>query len=96
MDCTHSESGNVLNTPDVKTRVLERYDAIHHPTISSMATEWYAYADGLEVPLRDYRLFTDDFSGAFTQMNVNPESALLLALAIGGGLILIYLTGLFG
>jgi hypothetical protein len=39
MDCTHSESGNVLNTPDVKTRVLERYDAIHHPTISSMATE---------------------------------------------------------
>ena len=96
MDCTHSEAGNVLNTPDVKVKVLERYDYIHHPTLGSMITEWYEYADELNVPLSACRLFKDDFSGAFTQMNVNPESALLLALAIGGGLILIYLTGLFG
>ena len=47
MDCTNSESGNVLNTPDVKVKVLERYE----------------YADGLGVPLRDCRLFKDDFSG---------------------------------
>ena len=80
-----------MNTLDVKVKELERYDAIHHPTINSMATEWYEYADGLGVPLREYRLFKDDFSGAFTQMDANPESALLLALAIGGGLILIYL-----
>jgi len=96
MDCTNSEGGNVLNTPDVKVKVLDRYGPIHHPTLSEMSTEWYEYADGLNVPLSDCRLFKDDFSGAFTQMNVNPNSALLLALAIGGGLILIYLTGLFG
>ena len=41
----------------------------------------------LNVSLMDCRLFKEDFSGAFTQMNVNPESGLLLALAIGGGLI---------
>jgi hypothetical protein len=96
MDCTNSEAGNVLNTPDVKVKVLERYGPILHPTIRTMATDWYEYADRLEVPLSACRLFKDDFSGAFTQMDVNPESALLLALAIGGGLILIYLTGLFG
>ena len=85
MDCTTSESGTVLSTPDVKVKVSERYDAIDHPTINSMATEWCEYADGLGVPLREYRLFKVDFSWAFTQMDMNPESALLLALAMGDG-----------
>jgi hypothetical protein len=96
MDCTNSKAGNVLNTPDVNVQVLERYGPIHHPTISCMATGWYEYADGLEVPLRYCRLFKDEFSGAFTQTDVHPESALLLALAVGCGLIRIHLTGLFG
>jgi hypothetical protein len=74
MDCTNSEAGNVLNTPDVKVKVLDRYGPIHHPTLSEMTSEWYEYADGLKISLNDY-----DLSGSFTQMNVNPNSALLLA-----------------
>ena len=40
MDCTNSEAGNVLNTPDVKVKVLDRYGPIHHPTLSEMTSEW--------------------------------------------------------
>jgi hypothetical protein len=96
MDCSNSESGQVLNTPAVKDRVIERFGVLSHPTISEMVTDWYKYAEEQGVLLSQCRLFKDDFSGAFTQMDVNPESAYLLAMAIGGGLVLIYLTGHFG
>ena len=96
MDCANSESGNVLNTPDVKEKVLERYNVIQHCTIKSIVTDWYAYAAKENVKLDQCRIFKDDFSGAFAQMNVNPESSYLLAIAIGCGLVLIYLVGLFG
>jgi hypothetical protein len=96
MDCSNSEAGHVLNTPEVKEKVIERYGLLCHPTIQNIVTEWYEYADVHGVLLNECRMFKDDFSGAFTQMNVNPDSAYLLAMAIGGGLLLIYLTGLFG
>jgi hypothetical protein len=96
MDCSNSESGSVLNTPDVKEKVIQRYDHIQHCTIRDMVQSWYKYASEKNVPLKRCRLFKDDFSGAFTQMDVNPTSAYFLAIAIGSGLVLIYLTGLFG
>ena len=78
MDCSNSETGHVLNTPDVKEKVIERYGLLCHPTIQNIVTEWYEYADSHKVVLSDCRMFKDDFSGAFTQMNVNPDSAYLL------------------
>ena len=96
MDCSNSESGRVLNTPDVKVKVIERYGMIEHPTIQFIVTEWYAYAAMHKVSLCDCRIFKDDFSGAFAQLNVNPTSAYLLAMLVGAGLILIYVAGLFG
>jgi hypothetical protein len=96
MDCSNSVSGNVLNTPEAKVKVIERYGAVQHPTIQMILTLWYAYAANNQVPLSSCRIFKDDFSGAFTQMNVEPASAFFLAMAIGGGLILVYFVGLFG
>ena len=96
MDCSNSEAGQVLNTPAVKVKVMERYSAVQHSSIQLILTLWYAYAESHKVPLSRCRMFKDDFSGAFTQMNVEPASAYLLAMAIGGGFILVYFVGLFG
>ena len=96
MDCSNSESGQVLNTADVKVAVIERYGLVTLPTLPSIVTAWYVYVEEQGVQLRDCRLFKDDFKGAFAQMNVNPASSYLLAMAVGLGLVLIYTSGLFG
>ena len=54
------------------------------------------YADAEGVPLAECRLFKDDIHAAFTQMDINPESVYLLAMAIGLGLKMVYIVGLFG
>ena len=41
-------------------------------------------------------MFKDDIHAAFTQMDINPESVYLLAMAIGFGLMMVYIVGLFG
>ena len=96
MDCSNSESDQDLNTPEVKEAIIRRYGRVVHPTMQFMVTEWYEYAERHGVELRDCRLFKDDFSGAFTQMNVSPLSTRFLMLLVGAGLVLVYLSGLFG
>jgi hypothetical protein len=44
MDCSNSESGSVLNNPDVKDKVIQRYDRIEHCTIREMVQSWYEFA----------------------------------------------------
>lgn len=95
-DCSNSESGQVLNTPEVKLRVIEDWGAIEHPTISGMTEEWYEYAEKEGIQLSACRLAKDDVKSAFPQMNVNPGSSYLLAIMVGCGWVLMYVTGLFG
>ena len=96
MDCSNSESGHVLNTPEVKELVIARYGPVVYCTIQSIVTSWYNYADALHVPLSACRLFKEDFSGAFAQLDICPQSVRFLALSIGCGLVLTYIVGLFG
>ena len=96
MDCSNSESGNVLNTPEAKELVLARYSRLSHCTFRQIVQGFCKYADSEGVPLAECRLFKDDIQGAFTQMNINPESVYLLAMAIGFGLMMVYIVGLFG
>ena len=96
MDCSNSESGNVLNTPEVKEKVIERYGRIKHETFTTIVCGWYDYVEREGILIKDCRIFKDDFSGAFAQMNVNPSSAYFLYMAIVSGLILVYFAGLFG
>ena len=96
MDCSNSESGHVLNTPAAKELVLARYSRLSHCTFRQIVRGFCDYADDEGVPLEDCRLFKDDIQAAFTQMNINPESVYLLAMAIGFGLMMVYIVGLFG
>ena len=96
MDCSNSESGNVLNTPEAKELVIARYSRLSHCTFRQIVQGFCAYADTEGVPLAECRMFKDDIHAAFTQMNINPESVYLLAMAIGFGLMMVYIVGLFG
>ncbi len=96
MDCSNSDSGHVLNTPEVKDMVITRYGFCALNTFQSIVVGWYQYAEREGVPLGDCRLFKDDIEGAFAQLDISPESAFYLAIAIGAGLVLIYIVGLFG
>ena len=96
MDCSNSESGHVLNTPAAKELVLARYGRLSHCTFREIVRGFCEYADTEGVPLEDCRLFKDNIHAAFTQMDINPESVYLLAMAIGFGLMMVYIVGLFG
>jgi hypothetical protein len=96
MDCSNSESGNVLNTPIAKELVIERYGQLSHCTFRQIMHGFCEYADAEGIPLAECRLFKDDMHAAFTQMNIDPESVYLLAMAIGFGLMMVYIVGLFG
>ena len=96
MDCSNSESGQVLNTPEVKERVIERYGPVVLCTFRSIVESWYVYVHKHNVHLRDCRLFKEDFQGAFAQLDISPECVRFLAIAVGHGLVLVYIAGLFG
>ena len=96
MDCSNSDSGQVLNTPAVKDMVIARYGFCALHAFQSIVTGWYTYADREGVHLGDCRLFKDNVEGAFAQLDINPESVFYLVIAIGAGLALIYIAGLFG
>ena len=95
MDCSNSESGQVLNTPAAKELVLARYSRLSHYAFQQIVRGFCAYADVEGVLLADCRLFKDDIHAAFTQMNINPESVYLLAMSVGFGLMMVYIVGLF-
>ena len=96
MDCSNSESGWVLNTPAVKEAVIARVGPVVYATWPEIVEDWYVYADGLHVPLRDCRLMKDDVQGAFGQMDINPASVRYLAVPLVGDMVLLYSVGLFG
>ena len=96
MDCSNSESGWVLNTPAVKAAVIDRVGPVAYWTWAEIVADWYAYADGLHVPLSECRLFKDDVQGAFAQMDINPASARYLAVPLVEDMVLLYSVGLFG
>ena len=96
MDCSNSESGWVLNTPAVKEAVIARVGPVVYWTWPEIVEDWYAYADGLHVPLRECRLFKDDVQGAFAQMDINPASVRYLAVPLVEEMVLLYSVGLFG
>jgi hypothetical protein len=51
MDCSNSESGNVLNTPEAKELVLARYSKLSHCTFRQIVRGFCEYADTEGVPL---------------------------------------------
>ena len=96
MDCSNSDSDQVLNTPEVKEMVINRYGFCSLPTFQSIVVGWYRYAEREGVSLGECRMFKDDVEGAFAQLDISPESVCYLAIAIGAGLVLLYIAGLFG
>ena len=96
MDCSNSESGQVLNTPEVKDAVIARYSKVVHPTLTLIFTRWYEFAGRNNVELKHCLGWKCDFKGAFAQLDIQPESCPLLSIDIGNELALIYHSGLYG
>ena len=65
MDCYNSDSGQVLNTPEVKEAVIARYAKIVHPTLHSIFNRWYEFARRNNVELKQCLGWKCDFKGAF-------------------------------
>ena len=96
MDCSNSDSGQVLNTPEVKKAVITRYAKIIHLTLNTIFTRWYEFAELNNVELKQCLVWKCDFKGAFAQLDIQPESCSLLSIDIGDGLVLVYHSGFYG
>jgi hypothetical protein len=94
-DCSNRQSGDVLNSREAKTAIIERYGDLRHPTIVDLVRLIFRVADkagGLD----KIKLWKEDISGAFSQYNHYPEEVILLSFQITLLLVLIYLVGMFG
>jgi hypothetical protein len=96
-DGSHSDNGqSALNDNDAKEKGETRYGKIEYPTIQTIITNWYNYAESINVTLPETRAYKDDIEAAYPQLRFNATSALLCATLLTTSLVFIYTTGQFG
>ena len=103
MDCSNSsvEGGWSLNSADVKEACRETFGMIDNPTpedLVLMVLEFYEdeKAKDDSVMWEDLVLTKEDLKGAFTLLDIHPASVKHLAMLLSGGVVIIFLCGLFG
>jgi hypothetical protein len=95
-DCSNAPSGSSLNDSLGEARNLakERYGAIELPTIESISLMILTAV--ARWGWKDLVLWKMDLSGAFTLLDIHPDSVRLLAVELTNGLTAIHHTGCFG
>lgn len=93
-DSAAKESGQPLNSDEVKTMVDDRWGRITHPTISRLVNMILRVADrhGWDRVV----IYKMDLRGAFSLLNILPQDVGLSAFELTDGLTLIHTTGWFG
>jgi hypothetical protein len=92
---SNSESGCVINDPEAKQLIDERYGPVSLPTIQEIVDKIFQVAEGAG-GLHNVRFWKEDIVGAFNQFNFSPDSAKWLAFKIEDNVVLILFTGMFG
>jgi hypothetical protein len=100
VDLTHC-TGDSLNSDFAKEKADERWGPIVHPTIMDLATMIVEAVDeekqiNPEVKMEDFILLKMDLEGAYTLLNIHPAHASKFAVQLIGGLVFIFLCGVFG
>ncbi len=85
-----------LNTEDSKLQGIIRYGKVVLPTIRSIGRSWIEYCLKEGITLADCRIWKDDISSAFCQLNIDPRSAVLFTTVIDEEFSFINSSGSFG
>ena len=97
IDCSNAGPGGIpLNSPEAKQKGIDRYQKVSLPTIREILTSWDIYRITHNLPWADLRIFKEDVSGCFNQLNWSSNAAKLLCAMIDDDVIYIMLTGGFG
>jgi len=93
-DSSAEESGQPLNSDEVKAMIDDRWGQITHPTINRLAQMILRVAatHGWDKIL----LYKMDLRGAFSLLKIRPEDVGLCAFELTDGLTLLHTTGWFG
>jgi hypothetical protein len=87
----------VLNCDEVKVSAIERWKAVTHPTIETIMVKFLTYRQQhSDRPWKDFVIWKMDLRGAFTLLSFKSSNAPLIATQLVGGLVLIFLCGIFG
>jgi hypothetical protein len=88
---------DMLNGDQVKVAATEMFGAIQLPTIKGIMTMILKFKDKApHRPWSEVSVWKMDLKGAFTLLSFKPDQVKLLAMQIMGGLVLLFLCGVFG
>ena len=93
-DCSNSESGSSLNSPEAKERVDAHYGKIEHPTLTDLMQMVDRQAE--RVGRQQVACWKIDLSGAFTLLFLHSDDVHLAAFELTNGISMLYVTGFFG
>jgi hypothetical protein len=96
IDPSHGPVNSILNTPDAKSKAIDRYNKCNDTDMSFMATKWVRYCEDHGYLWSDCSLAKDDIAEAFQQLCFSPDSAVLMCTSIDDTYIAIDLNGNFG
>ena len=103
MDCANSTvpGGWSLNSADVKEACKAKYGPIVNPTPEQLVVMILVFfeeekAKDDTVVWEDLVLTKEDLKGAFTLLDIHPASVKSLAMLLSGGVVVLFLCGLFG
>jgi len=96
IDSSNGPLNQVLNTPDAKLKAINRYGKTSDPLITDIITTWHDYIVKHNYTFQDCRIFKDDVSDAFGQLEFHPDSCKLMIVPIDLQYILIQLFGNLG
>jgi len=85
-----------LNNPGSKILGQQRYGRAVYVSIIDYATEWAEYLQRTGHDMQECMLYKDDMDNAFGQIDLSPESAMLMCIPIGETHTCIQFTGNFG
>jgi len=100
------ESAGSLKAKDATAAVRDMWGAITHPTISDIVLCLLAFVDRehaarggtgpKDAVYDDVVVFKCDLKGAFNLVSIRPGHAQRLALELTGGLVIVFICGMFG
>lgn len=91
-----SDDALPLNGGDAKELSIARYQKTEFKTLLDMLISFNSIVVADSLPWNSYCLFKEDIKSCFPQMDMNPISALLLAMRITASIVFIHLAGSFG
>ena len=97
IDCSNAGPGGIpLNSPEAKQKGIDRYQKVSLPTLREILISWDIYRILRKLGWSDLRIFKEDVSGCFNQLNWSANAAKLLCAMIDDDVVYIMLTGGFG